>query len=417
LFVGVGVLAAGVWVGISCALKSGTSDFNCFYDAAAAALHAQDIYAAGSRGYIYPPLLAALIAPLGRLDRTSAALVWTGITGVLTLLVWHQSAQNLRDRLGAHWREAYASASLAVIVLAAAILQEFKDGNCNMLVLLAVVLAQRWLGRRPLLCGGALGLAINIKYLPLVYLPYLLARRRWAELLSASLFTAVFALAPALVFGWGRNIDYLRTAYAGLFHLAGGEGAGGASVHPLAWRSSISIPSALARGAEFLGVPSGVAWAAASAVCAATLLLAWRMYARAGGSLIRGFADARADRTMLAFEWPDLMLAALVFSPQTVLRHANLALPFVAAAGWLLISGRARRPVLLSAFIVAVFAGTLLRFWVDRVHGTPEPWRAVGGLSWCLLLLGVIVIDEAASLARRSSPLSGSTTSLPARAS
>ncbi len=289
-----------------------------------------------------------------------------------------------------------------MIVLAPTILQEFKDGNCNMLVLLAVVLAQRWVGRRPLLCGAALGLAINVKYLPLVYLPYLLARRRWAEFLSACFFTAAFALAPAVVFGWGRNLDYLGTAYAGLLHLTGGDAAGGACVHPLAWRNSISIPSALARGADFLGVSPRVAWGATAAVGAAALLMASRMYTRTGSSLTRGTADDRADRSILAFEWPGLMVAALVFSPQTVLRHANMAWPLAAVSAWLLISGRARRPLLLGAAMAAVFVGTFLRFWLDRPDGPMEPWRAVGGLSWCLLWLGLVLADEGVTLAQKS---------------
>lgn len=398
MFVGLAVPLAAVWVGIRCAIKGANHDFNCFYDAATGVLRAENIYASG--GYIYPPLLAALIAPLGRLDHTSAALLWMAISGVLVLLVWHLIALDLRDRFSARWRDAYASASLGMMVLSPMILHEFKDGNCNMLVLLMVVLAQRWVGRRPLLCGAALGLAINIKYLPLVYLPYLLARRRWAEFLWACLFTVVFALAPAVVFGWHRNIDYLGTAYAGLLHLTGGAAAGGASVHPLAWRMSISIPSALARGADFLGVSPRVAWGATAVVCAGALLLVWRMYTRAGASLVLGFADERADRTLLAFEWPGLLLAALIFSPQTVPRHANMAWPLAAVSAWLLICGRARRPLLLGAAMVAVFVGTLLRTGPDLPEAPMEPWQAVGGLSWCLLWVGLMVAGDGVTLAR-----------------
>ena len=280
-----------------------------------------------------------------------------------------------------------------------------------MLVLLAVVLAQRWLGRRPLLCGAALGLAINIKYLPLVYLPYLLARRRWAAFLSTCLFTAAFALAPALVFGWSRNIDYLGTAYAGLLHLTGRRSCRRARAFTPSPAAQQHLDSqrrhGKREGARLPGrLPTREAWGATPGrIAAVALFLASRMYARRGASLVRGFTDARADRTNLAFEWPGLMLAALVFSPQTVLRHANMAWPLAAVSAWLL-DQRASAPAAPAgaAAMVALFVGTLLRFGPDRPDGPMEPWHAVGGLSWCLLWLGLIVAHEGVTLAQQSDP-------------
>jgi hypothetical protein len=117
---------------------------------------------------------------------------------------------------------------------------------------------------------------------------------------------------------------------------------------------------------------------------------------------------------MLEFEWPGLLMAALVFSPQTVPRHANMALPFVAAAGGLLLSGRARRPALLVAGMAAVCVATFLRFWVDHADGPIEPWRAVGGLSWCLLVLGLVVMSEGVGFAERLRDLCASKGRVPA---
>src|SRR6266699_883367 len=101
------------------------SDFNVFYSAAQATLQHGDLYKPMNRSYIYPPLIAFLYAPLALLSEPQAA----------------------------------------TIVLCA-----------NFLF---IVLALRWLDKRPAWAGIALGLACNIKYLPIVTLPYLLIRRRW----------------------------------------------------------------------------------------------------------------------------------------------------------------------------------------------------------------------------------------------
>ena len=52
-----------------------TGDFVHFYEAARAIVHGEDIYASGRGGYIYPPLLAFLYAPVAGLREDTAAVV------------------------------------------------------------------------------------------------------------------------------------------------------------------------------------------------------------------------------------------------------------------------------------------------------------------------------------------------------
>jgi hypothetical protein len=409
---GLCVAGAALAIGIAAALRGRNSDFNCFFDAGVAALEGKDLYASG--GYIYPPLLAVLIAPLTLLGRTGAAVVWCVLNAGLVIFLARASAGATAAAFpaaSAAPRQRAAAAGLAIVVLASTLLQELRDGNCDMLVVAAVVLAQRWLGRRPVLCGVALGMAISIKYLPLVFLPYLLLRRRWWELLSAAASTALFALLPALRFGWDQNLRFLGTAYAGLLQMAGGHASvEAASIHPLAWRNSISLPSVIARAAEAVSLPPASAWAATLVLAGAAAGVVVWMYRRAGLPIVASRAETAGTRAMTAIEWPGLLYAALIFGPQTVPRHANMALPFVAAACWLMLRDHRRAKPRLAVPLAAVFVATFLRFWLDRADGPIEPWRAIGGLSWCLLALGLAVVAESTRAAREAPP----PTSLPA---
>lgn len=409
---GAGVAAASCIVGIHAAVLGQNSDFNCFHDAAVAATFDNDIYTAGSRGYIYPPMLAAIIAPLGRLELRTAAMIWTVLMTAMLVLVARQAARNVRDAFVEEPpREApWNAAALGVILVSPTLFQEFKQGNCDLLVLLGVVLAQGWVRRRPVLSGLALGFAVNIKYLPLVYLPYLLFNRRWVELASSCLGIVLFALAPAFVFGWEHNLDYLHAAYSGMASLAGRQPgpSSSANIHPLAWRSSISLPSVLARAADAGHLPGPWVLVGVAGIAAVFFVVCASLYRRAGIPMLGrpGGKDESdpARRAMAALEWPALLTAALIFSPQTVARHANMALPMAVAGAWLLLDGRTTQRKRLLVGSGVLLMGQVIRFWVDRPDGPLEPWRAVGGLSWCLMAAALIVLnvglDEAGRLNR-----------------
>src|SRR5258705_8385049 len=93
----------------------------------------------------------------------------------------------------------------------------------NGLMLLMLALALRWLDRKPWLAGLALGFAVNIKYLPLVLLPWLLIRRRWLAAGSFVLGCIFFAILPAVQSGWNNNLNHLSTAFRGPGHPLGIE--------------------------------------------------------------------------------------------------------------------------------------------------------------------------------------------------
>lgn len=70
--------------------------------------------------------------------------------------------------------------------------------------------------RREALGAAAIGAAVAIKVMPVVFLPYLVYRRRWRAAAWFTIAILGYSLSPILVFGAGRYWDYLQAWRAAL---------------------------------------------------------------------------------------------------------------------------------------------------------------------------------------------------------
>lgn len=384
-------------------IEHGIGDFQHFYWAAAAMWEHIDIYASWKHGYIYPPLLAFLYMPLSFLPLQTAAVVLLTInTGLVLLTLWLCSRE-FTERFGAP-SDRVASAGVALIaalVVVDKVKGELRMWQTDVLMLLMFTLALRWLDRRPLLAGMALGLAFNIKYLAVVFLPYLILRRRWRACAGFVAGAVLFALLPAVQSGWNQNLRDLRTATAGLSDLFGIERAPGAAakINPMGASFSLSITSACARavGSESASV---AAVALAAIIAAACLGVAALLYHRAGMPLWKWQAEARQReqpfRTMIGVEWAGLIVAALAFSPQTNTRHLYLLLLVqIAAATMLVIPRRGVSVALLLAGMIVLWLSLVLPPGTRSMHDAVRFWRQVSGPSWCMLLMYATLLSTA----------------------
>ncbi len=365
-----------------------TGDFEHFYYAADAVRHGLDPYAAHTRGYIYPPLIAFLGQPVAALGYDRAAGVMLVVNVAVTLLATALAAVEFLRRFGAPRRD---PAAVAAIVLLGLLLDvdkvkgEWQMWQTDVWMLLLFVLGLRWVDRRPAWAGVALGIGANIKYLPMLLLPYLLVRRRWTAAASLVASSVAFALLPAVSTGWAANGRNWTTALHGLTGMAGGGGGNErAEVHGVADSLSCSVTSALARAA-------GPTWAfpLAGAVAVAAFGGAWLAYRRWGVPMF-GRRTVIQDRAVTAVEWPVLVAVLLAFSPQTNTRHLFDAVLLTTAATVLLLapaSGVRRGPlvvgvaVLVLGFTLPLGHRTVQGFWSPTIA-----WLRMGGPCWCLLV-------------------------------
>ena len=259
-----------------------------------------------------------------------------------------------------------------------------------MLVLAALVVALIQWGKRPWLVGTALAFAFVIKYQTLIFLPYLIWRRQWR---AVGWFLAAFfalAAAPALSTGWSENLENWQRAVWIVQDVASGAAADGERLlFSIDWRRSVSLTSTISRAvADF---PNRDAATAAIVLLTATslLLIAWRLYVRAGAALFRRAGDdgpATHHGNALLMDWAGLVTAMLVFSIQSIDRHfvVNALTVTIAAALVLQLAG-SRQMWLAFAGIILFAVGTHLR---PFAAGTPlATWLGFGSTSFGALAL------------------------------
>mgnify|MGYP002144873120 FL=1 len=372
---------------------TGCGDFEHFYDAARAMRDGMDIYSSGAHGYIYPPLVAFLYMPLTHLGVQSAARLMLAVNMLLALwCTWAATAEAARRLWPAPSRRAFALAlALAMLLAAPRLRTELQMWQTNILMMCGLMLALKTLDSRPWLAGLALGFAINIKYLPLIFLPYLLLRRRWAAAAWTVLGITAFAMLPAAQTGLAANARHWLTATAGLAQLFGlaVPAAQAAHIDPISAGYSLSVTSALART---LGADAGMrmAWLGSAAAAMVVALAIVAMYGRMG--LARFDWPAASEQRaqpflgLIQLDWAALIVIALAFSPQTNPRHTSLLLlafaPLAAAICAPQASAGRRAAALGAAVLFGAFVNPLL---LPGLESFASWWNRVGGPAWGML--------------------------------
>jgi hypothetical protein len=376
--------------------RQDTGDFVHFYYAADAVRHHADPYAAWTQGYIYPPLIAFLFQPLSFLGRDRAAGLMLGVNVAVTLIAIALASDEFLRRFGSS-RSKLAVLTvmlLAILMNVDKIKGEWQMWQTDVFMLLLFVLALRWLDRRPVAAGLALGIAVNIKYLPLLLLPYLLIRRRWTTTASLVISTMVFATLPALSTGWDANLRNWHTATNGLVEMTGAASSTpeAAEIHGVTDSLSCSITSALARITRH----PQLGFALAAAVALAAFALCWLIYRRRHVAMFRPVTDARQRDAVTGVEWVMLLSAILAFSPQTNTRHLFDALLLTTAASALIIFARptVNRIPLLVGCTIMVLGFVLPPGHRTRIgeHNATIDWLRYGGPCWCLLIAAMTLL-------------------------
>jgi hypothetical protein len=208
--ISVGVLAA---VLIGFIFTRNLIDFPVYYSAGQSLLQGRtDLYAPDfARGpvmdYRYPPLFLVALLPLWLLPYSVAAYLWylasiVEIAGCVWIVGRFVDATGSRTKI----------AVVSTLIVAQYFVMILHYGNAHLLVTF-LMFASAYLVfiRRDFAAALLMALAITIKLVPILLLPYFALKRRWRFLALTALLVLALNLVPAAYFGVGSNTDLLKS--------------------------------------------------------------------------------------------------------------------------------------------------------------------------------------------------------------
>jgi arabinofuranan 3-O-arabinosyltransferase len=184
-------------------------DLAVYWTAAARARAAEPLYRAsdGHYQFKYLPAFAVLTAPGASVSLQTAKAVWFAASVVLLVALVSLSLAILPERRKAGW----VLVTLTLVVMLKFYSHELVLGQMN--VLFAVVVASAVValrGGREAAAGALIALAIVVKPYAVIFLPWLVARRRAGAIASAAIGTVALLALPALVYGAHGDIELHR---------------------------------------------------------------------------------------------------------------------------------------------------------------------------------------------------------------
>jgi alpha-1,2-mannosyltransferase len=185
-------------------------DFEVYWTAAVRARTAEPLYRAddGHYQFKYLPAFAVLAIPAGFVPLPLAKAVWFTISILLLAALVALSLALLPEARKPPW----LLVTIALVAMLKFFGHEVVLGQMNALLAVIVVLALLAIrgGREPA-AGLLVALAVVVKPYAIIFLPWLMARRRRGAIAAAIAGLAVVMAAPALVYGARGNIELHRS--------------------------------------------------------------------------------------------------------------------------------------------------------------------------------------------------------------
>jgi len=188
-------------------------DFEVYRVAGARAAAGETLYreSDGHWQFKYLPAFALVVAPLAQVPPVAARAIWYFLSVALVVLFVRQPLVLLPDRR----RRAAFLVWLVVLFMGKHLAREIGLGQSNVLMALLVLtaVASQRAGREGA-SGALLAAATIVKPYAIVFLPWLIVRRRWRALGAFAGVMAAALIVPALRYGWAGNLAELRGWWA-----------------------------------------------------------------------------------------------------------------------------------------------------------------------------------------------------------
>jgi len=244
-------------------------DFEVYRVAGVRAAAAEPLYRAedGHWQFKYLPAFALAIAPLAQLPPVAARAAWFFLSVGLVVLLVNRSYALMPGRR----RGAWFVIGLAVLAMGKFYVREVGLGQSNVLLAVLVLAAVAcWYRARDAAAGALLAAATVVKPYAVLFLPYLVMRRKWRGAASYGGVMLAALVLPALRYGWSGNLGELRGWWTVVT----------TSTAPnLAGQDNISIAGMYA---AWLGVGPAAGWLSMVTAGVLVLACAWAVWKGAG---------------------------------------------------------------------------------------------------------------------------------------
>jgi hypothetical protein len=325
--------AAAVAVIFSAKASGKMPDFEVYWKAGVRARAAEPLYRVEDEHYVlkYLPAFAVLAIPAGMLPLQAAKATWFALSSALIVALLALALELLPERR----RPAWLLVTVTVVAMAKFLGHELVLGQVNLLLGVVAVLAVVLLrSGREASAGFLIALAIVIKPYAVIFLPWLLVRRKMVSIVSATIALAAVLVLPVPLYGVGGNTALLREWWWTVSR---------STAPNLLSPDNVSLA---AMYAKWLG-PGGMASALAAVTSVALLLTAAVVIAR------------RRDQ-----EFPEALEAALLLTLMPLISPQGWDYVFLVSAPaiMLLVNYEDRLPLpirLVTALAVAVIAFSL----------------------------------------------------------
>ena len=188
--------------------RKGMNDFRVVHRAATRVLHQDNLYNFDDQHYLYKysPSFAVLVAPIGLLPFSIAKLIWILGMCICLFLIMRWSKMMI---IGDKSPPAYLFL-LTLLFTSKFWVREMWLGQTDLLMLVFIFLFIFCTDKgKRVLAGFFLALAVIVKPTPLIFVPYLLYKRRLKPVVSLAVVSAVLVFLPSFVYGIPGNLGLL----------------------------------------------------------------------------------------------------------------------------------------------------------------------------------------------------------------
>jgi hypothetical protein len=180
-------------------------DFEVYRVAGIRAAAGESLYreSDGHWQFKYLPAFAFAIAPLAQLPRTAARGIWFFASVAFLVVLVSRSYAMVPGRR----RRAAFLVWCVILFMGKFMVREVGLGQTNLLLAVLVLSALAcWTGGRDVAAGALLAAAAVVKPYAVLFLPYLVARRKWHAAVGFGVVLVGAMALPALSYGWSGNL-------------------------------------------------------------------------------------------------------------------------------------------------------------------------------------------------------------------